>query len=330
MTGPVRGFVLGKFMPPHRGHQYLCDMAAGLCDELTILVCSLEREPIPGALRHGWMSALYPHARVLHCDRDLPQEPGDDPHFWDIWRDLIASIHPEPIDRVFASEAYGQRLAAELGARFWPADPDRICAPVSGTAIRRSPWRFWEMIAAPARPWFTRTVVLHGPESTGKSTLAAKLAARLGGACVPEFGRAWCELYGVDCSAQDLIDIAAGQTAAIAAARNTARGLVFSDTDAVLTEVWSQMMLGRSVLDPAPALQGDLYLLTDIDQPWVDDGTRVYGDPVDRARFMALSIEALERRGADYVRLSGDWTEREETAAQAVRDRFAQLTEGSP
>jgi NadR type nicotinamide-nucleotide adenylyltransferase len=218
VTAPVRGFLLGKFMPPHAGHQYLCDMAAGLCDELTILVCSLERESIPGVLRHEWMSALYPKARVLHCDRDMPQEPADDPQFWDIWRALIASVHPEPIDRVFASERYGERLASELGARFWPVDIDRVCAPVSGTQIRRSPGRYWERIAPPARPWFTRTVVLHGPESTGKSTLAARLATRFGGACVPEFGRAWCELYGVDCSAQDLIDIADGQTAAIAAA----------------------------------------------------------------------------------------------------------------
>ncbi|WP_440958756.1 AAA family ATPase [Oceanicaulis sp. LC35] len=325
MTAPIHGFVLGKFMPPHAGHMYLCDFAAGLCDQLTILVCSLDREPIPGKLRHEWMSALYPNARVLHYDRDIPQDPSEHPRFWDIWRELIRSIHPEPIHRVFASDEYGLRLGQELGAEFWPADPERVCRPVSGTQIRQNPIAHWSMIAPPARPYFTRTIVLHGPESTGKSVLGQTLADKLGGAYVPEFGRTWCELYGTECSAQDLRNIAAGQAAGVEAARRTAEGLVFSDTDGLITEVWSQMMLGRSVFEPAPEPEGDLYLLTDIDQPWIDDGTRVYGDDADRRRFMELSIEALERRGVDYVRLSGDWDVRERTALAAIRDRFPQL-----
>ena len=54
--GKGRGFVLGKFMPPHQGHVLLCDFARAYCETLTILVCSLESEPIPGRLRHAWMS----------------------------------------------------------------------------------------------------------------------------------------------------------------------------------------------------------------------------------------------------------------------------------
>lgn len=325
MSAPINGFVLGKFMPPHAGHMYLCDFAAGLCDQLTILVCSLDREPIPGKLRHEWMSALYPNARVLHYDRDIPQEPSEHPHFWDIWRELIRSVHPEPIHRVFASEDYGLRLSQELGAAFWPADIERVSRPVSGTQIRQAPIAHWSQIAPPAQPWFTRTIVLHGPESTGKSVLGQELAQVLGGSYVSEFGRTWCELYGTECSAQDLRNIADGQAAAIEAARRTAEGFVISDTDGLLTEVWSDMMLGRSVFDTAREPEGDLYLLTDIDQPWIDDGTRVYGDDADRRRFMDLSVEALERRGVDYVRLSGDWDDRRRTAIDAIRTRFPML-----
>lgn len=325
MTRPVHGFVLGKFMPPHLGHMYLCDFASRLCDQLTILVCSLEREPIPGALRHEWMRSLYPNARVLHYDQDVPQEPSEHPRFWEIWRELIREMHPEPIDRVFASEPYGERLATELGARFWPADLDRVCRPVSGTAIRNDPIAHWSMIAPPAQPYFTRTIVMHGPESTGKSVLGQELAECLGGTYVPEFGRSWCELYGTDCSADDLRAIAAGQTAAVDAAKRTARGFVISDTDAVLTEVWSEMMLGHSAFERSPLAGADLYLLTDIDQPFVDDGTRIYGDAEDRQRFFDLSVEALQKRGVDYVRLSGSWQARRETALNAIRDRFTNL-----
>ena len=60
----TKGFLLGKFLPPHLGHQFLCQTASGLCDELTVLVCSLPGDPIPSKLRHGWMTAMLPGVRV--------------------------------------------------------------------------------------------------------------------------------------------------------------------------------------------------------------------------------------------------------------------------
>src|ERR1700754_1749536 len=102
---PKRGFVLGKFMPPHSGHVYLCDFGRASVEELTILVCSLPGDPIPGVLRFQWMKELFPACRVIHCEEILPQEPADDPvNFWPVWRDVLKRYHPEPIDFVFASE----------------------------------------------------------------------------------------------------------------------------------------------------------------------------------------------------------------------------------
>ena len=46
---PGHGMILGKFMPPHAGHQHLVQFAHNFAARLTVLVCSLEREPIPGA-----------------------------------------------------------------------------------------------------------------------------------------------------------------------------------------------------------------------------------------------------------------------------------------
>lgn len=176
-------------------------------------------------------------------------------------------------------------------------------------------------------PYKARTVVVHGPESTGKSMLAESLAAHFAGVCAPEYGRAYCEVHGVDCDAQDLLNIAAGQDRAIDEAGRRNDGLIISDTDALLTEVWSFMMLGESCFKAAPPrISGALYLLTDIDAPFVQDDLRVYGDPASRERFMALSIDALERRGLDYVRLSGSWAEREASAIKALSSRFPHLT----
>ena len=79
LAKPKRGFVLGKFMPPHAGHVYLCDFGRAYVDELTILVCSLPDDPIPGELRHQWMKEMFPATRVLHCPEIVPQAPEDDP-----------------------------------------------------------------------------------------------------------------------------------------------------------------------------------------------------------------------------------------------------------
>src|SRR5690349_11085723 len=77
------GMILGKFMPPHRGHQHLIDFARERVGHLTILVCSLEREPIPGRLRAEWMRELYTDARVIHVTDENPQEPHQHPRFWE-------------------------------------------------------------------------------------------------------------------------------------------------------------------------------------------------------------------------------------------------------
>ena len=59
-----RGFILGKFMPPHAGHVTLVQSARALVDELTILFCSLPDDPIPGETRHAWLRELFPDCRI--------------------------------------------------------------------------------------------------------------------------------------------------------------------------------------------------------------------------------------------------------------------------
>ena len=39
------GLILGKFLPPHNGHLHLCRAAQRMCDELVVVVGSLQSEP---------------------------------------------------------------------------------------------------------------------------------------------------------------------------------------------------------------------------------------------------------------------------------------------
>lgn len=317
---PQRGFVLGKFMPPHQGHVYLCDFARSYVRELTILVCSLASDPIPGELRAAWMRELFPSCRVLWCAEELPQVPEDDPErFWPIWRDVVRRYHPEPVDVVFASEAYGQRLAAEVGAVFAPCDLQRATVPCSGTDVRRDPLGFWPCIPAPVRPYFAKRVCVFGPESSGKTTLAGDLAAYYATVVAPEYGRLYTNIFGTVITAEDLQRIVHGHRAGVRAAARQANRLVIEDSDPVLTTVWSQMLLGHR----AEWLDGfddyaDLYLLCDIDIAWVDDGTRYFPMPVDRRRFYNLCRDELVRRGITFVPISGSRDMRRDAAITAI------------
>ncbi len=167
-----------------------------------------------------------------------------------------------------------------------------------------------------------------GPESTGKTTLSKKLAQRYQTIVVPEYGRIHTEQFGVECSEADIARIAQGHVALIKAALRQANRLLILDTDQVLTAVWSDMLLGHR--DPWLARfdeTADLYLLCDIDVPWVDDGTRYFRDEETRRRFMAACKNELEVRELSHVVISGDWDRRLEQAIKAVEDRFPSIAD---
>jgi NadR type nicotinamide-nucleotide adenylyltransferase len=298
----TRGLVLGKFLPPHAGHVYLIESARRQCDELSIVVGTLAREPIAGALRAQWMRALFPDLRVLHLTDENPQDPSEHPRFWDIWRDSLLAILPAPPDVVFTSDAYGARLAEVLGARWVPVDPARAAVPISGTAIRADPLAQWRYLPGPVRAHYARRISVFGPESTGKSTLAATLAAQLHTVCVPEYARAYLEARGGAAPTRaDLDAIAVGQAAAEDALAPQCNGTLICDTDPLLTAVWRTTLFGEPM--PLPPRRYDLTLLCDVDLPWVPDPVRYLPD--DRRGFFDRCASALRAADRRYVVVRG-------------------------
>ncbi len=171
-----------------------------------------------------------------------------------------------------------------------------------------------------------KTVCLHGPESTGKTTLAAELAEHFRTVAVPEYGRIYCEIFGNECDLEDLRAIRRGHDLLAAAARRKARNLLVFDTDAVMTAVWSDVLLGTRpadldrIDDPA-----DLYLLCDIDVPFVADGIRYFPDQATRARMFAQTRQELEQRALPFVTITGSRYERLKTAVDAITARFPEI-----
>lgn len=315
----MTGLVLGKFLPPHRGHQYLLDFARNYADDLTVLVCSLPREPIPGELRRRWVGEMCPAARVLHVTDENPSEPHEHPDFWPIWTETIRRRLPAGPDVVFTSERYGDELARRLGAGHVVVDPCRELVPVSGTAIRADPLGHWDDLPECVRPYYVRRVVVTGPESTGKTTLCRDLARHFCTAWVHEWARPYLDFVGRPPAAADFPRIAKAQRAAEEALARRANRVLFLDTDALVTRLYAELYLGACPAEVlAASREGDyaLTLLLDVDVPWVADRQRDF--PEQRRAVFERCRELLEEADRRYVVIGGTWEERLARAVAAV------------
>jgi len=166
-------------------------------------------------------------------------------------------------------------------------------------------------------------VVVTGSESTGKTTLAADLARHFGGVFVPEFVRGYADekiaATGLPLDASDVEPIARAQIAMHDRVIAQARGLVVLDTDLVSTAVYARHYYGDCpswIEHAARERRGDLYLLCDIDVPWVAGPHR--DRPHAREEIQALFAAAVAALGVPVVPIRGSWEERFATAAGAV------------
>ena len=318
------GLIIGKFLPPHRGHKYLIDFARNYVDRLTVLVCSTNAEPISGELRYQWMKQEFPDVNVIHVADENPQEPkGDgDRQFWQAWHDSIFRAVPAGADYLFASEQYGLKLAEVLGMKFLPVNIGRELVAASGTAVRKGPIQNWDCILPSARPYFAKRVCIFGPESTGKSTLARQLAGHFRTVYASEYARELLSLKGGKCDYEDIETIARGQIASEDALALQANRVMFCDTDLLATKIWSELLFGKCpgwIKESAEQRTYDLYLVCSPNVPFVSDSQRYGGDR--RQLSLERCVRELESRGRKYVLIdSPAWADRLEQAVQAVEE----------
>lgn len=171
-------------------------------------------------------------------------------------------------------------------------------------------------------------IAVVGPESTGKSTMSAYLAAHYHTVWVPEFAREYCAKLTEPCTWQDEINMFYGQLALEAEILPQAKGLLISDTTFITVKIWSDYTFGRSpqeVLDELPKHPYDLYLLLDIDLPWEEDPLRDF--PHMREHFMQVWVKELQALDARYVLISGTGEDRYANAVTAVDEFLISNTE---
>ena len=155
-------------------------------------------------------------------------------------------------------------------------------------------------------------VVLFGPESSGKTTLSRELSNHYKTSWVKEYARdylqeKWDSVNKI-CELKDIIPIAQGQIKLENERSLNASKLLFSDTDLLETKVYSEMYF-NDYCDPQLekyALENhyDLYLLTDIDIPWVKDDLR--DRPNNRMEMFLAFKKTLIKYKKPYVIVSGN------------------------
>jgi nicotinamide riboside kinase len=166
-----------------------------------------------------------------------------------------------------------------------------------------------------------KKIVILGPECTGKSTLAGQLATHYGTVWCPEFARDYLLEYGTDYVYDDLLHIARGQLNLQDRLEAKAKNLYFIDTDMYVMKVWCEVAFNNCptwILKQIARRNCDLYLLCDVDLPWVQDGLREYPDPVKRAQLYKMYKELMINSSTPWAVISGSWDERLETAVAIV------------
>ena len=167
-------------------------------------------------------------------------------------------------------------------------------------------------------------IVLFGPESTGKTTLANQLASHYKTNLVPEFARDYLQnkwdTNNEVCSLDDLPIIVEGQKKLENQILKKSNRIIFCDTNVVVTQIWSQTHFNGycspKILEEAQQSNFDFYLLTNIDIPWQRDDLR--DRPNDRENMMSIFRKSLDDYDFPYKLISGDIITRKKTAIKII------------
>ena len=166
-----------------------------------------------------------------------------------------------------------------------------------------------------------KRIVVIGPESTGKSSLCSALATHYKTSWVKEYAREYLEKNGKDYVYEDLFKIAVGQleeeesglNKLEAAIKENIQAPLFIDTDLYVIKIWSEFVFNKCdnrILTKITKRQNDLYLLCDVDLPWIQDNLREYPDVKVREKLFHYYKEEMTAQQTAWEIIRGDYDER--------------------
>ncbi len=361
MSARTHGLILGKFYPPHLGHDFLIRAAASSCDALTVVVLARDDEGIDVATRVGWLQrnhAQDSNVRVLGAVDNNPTDFGDEA-LWTLHMRVIRSALSRDattaslpaINLVFSSETYGGELARRFGAHHVLVDAERFAYPIAATMIREDPVARSDYLSPVVRAGVANRVVILGAESTGSTTLTADLVRayrRRSGyertSSVDEQGHEFGRFKLLRARAasyvcgdavpqsKDLVwrdeefeQIARRQNELEDARALDTGLLLLCDTDAWTTSLWQERYLGRASREVLALSRNvrALYVVTSPDGvAFTQDGTRDGEELRDEMHRRVVSRLATE--GRRFLVVEGSPDERCEASRAAIDQVMAE------
>jgi HTH-type transcriptional repressor of NAD biosynthesis genes len=167
-------------------------------------------------------------------------------------------------------------------------------------------------------------VVLYGPESSGKTTLAIQLAQYYKTKYVPEFARQFLQnkwdLKNEICDIDDLIKIAFGQMKSENTLTDNSKKILFCDTNILVTKIWSEShydgFCPKLIKELVKIYHYDLYILTQVDIPWIKDDLR--DRPNNRNEMFDIFKAELDNKKLNYLIVNGSKNKRLKMAVKFI------------
>lgn len=313
----MRGVVIGKFYPPHLGHNYLIDTALANSDTVDVLVVDNPNYHLSAEKRREWLASHHPKANI----RIIPDIYDDDNSLaWALHTLKFLGYTP---DVVFTSMPYGKPWAEAMGCRYVDVDIPRTNIPISGTIVRKDFLKSWKFLSDETKNGLALRIVVLGAESTGTTTLAKDLATALQVPWVPEVGRYYTESIlttQYEWFDKDFYSIGKLQQDYESEIAKRSEGVIVCDTNAVATEVWQRRYMGKTTKEMkaiGARDKADLYIITGDEIPFVQDGIRD-GEQL-RHKMHRWFVARIKKTATPYVILTGSPEERLATALIAAK-----------
>jgi len=152
-----------------------------------------------------------------------------------------------------------------------------------------------------------KIIVITGAESTGKSTLTERLANHFGVPFIPEIAREYIEKLNRKYTYSDVENIAKMQIEQFRKIVKSNAPYIFADTWLIVTKIWFEFVYHKTpdwIIEEISNTKIDLFLVCDIDLPWIYDTVRENGGET-RILLQNKYIENISNFGFDYRIVSG-------------------------